>query len=418
MSQKSANKILWIVFLTIFLDMLGLGILIPIFPMLIATHSSFRIIPLSWSNADGCIMLGWLMSVFPIFQFIFTPVLGQLSDKFGRKKILLISICGTAFSYILFAIGLATRNLPLLFAARMIDGISGANISTASAVISDISEPANRAKNFGLIGMALGLGFILGPFLGGKLSDPNIVSWFDSTTPFWFAAFMSLINLILVAKMLPETLKVKINNRIDITKPFNNIKKAFLIPGISSVITPIFLFNLGFGFFTTFFGVVLAEQFAFTQSRIGDFFAYTGIMIVLSQGILVRRLSGKVANSKVLKISLFITGFAVLANYFIPAIHVSWLYYTPPFLAIGTALTRAFSQALLTDIAPENIRGEIMGINSSAFALSQVFPAIIAGYLAAAHAALPILVGGLIIIGGGLYFNLKFKSKTCTKTIS
>lgn len=408
MPPKSANKILWLIFLTVFLDMLGLGILIPIFPMLVTTSSSFKIIPAGWTYASGYIMLGWLMAIFPIFQFIFTPVLGQLSDRFGRKKILIISILGTAFSYVLFALGLFTKNLPLLFIARMIDGVSGANISTAQAVIGDISAIKDRARNFGLIGVALGLGFILGPFFGGKLSDPHIVNWFNSTTPFYFAAVMSICNFILVIKLLPETLHVRSSKKIDLTRPLYNIKLAFLIPGVSSVIIPIFFFNTGFAFFTTFFGVVLAEKYGFNQSGIGDFFAYTGIMIVLSQGILVRRLSGKVANNKVLNFSMLITGFAILAYYFIPATHINWLYIIPPLLAIGTSLTRSFSQALLTDIAPDNIRGEIMGISSSTFALSQIFPSVIAGYLAAQYIEFPVVVGGFVIILGGIYFKKKF----------
>lgn len=408
--DKTNNKILWIIFLTIFLDILGLGILIPIFPMLVATNSSFRITPISWSVAESYMMLGWLMAIFPIFQFIFTPILGQLSDKFGRKKILIISILGTACSYILFAFGLATKNLPILFIARMIDGISGANISTAQAVIGDISEPSQRARNFGLVGVALGLGFILGPFFGGKLSDPNIISWFNTTTPFYFAAAMSFLNLIFVFKTLPETLHVRSDKRIILTKPFYNIKQAFLIPGISSVISPIFFFNTGFAFFTTFFGVVLVEKYGFNQSTVGDFFAYMGIMIVLSQGMLVRRLSGKIANHKVLNISMLLTGICVTCYYFIPTHHTIWLYIIPPFLAIGTSLTRSFSQALLTDITPEQIRGEIMGISSSTFALSQILPSIFAGYLAAQYITLPILAGGILIIIGGIYFKKTFKA--------
>lgn len=408
--SSSKNSTLWIIFLTIFLDMLGLGILIPILPMLVATNSGFSILPNGWVTAEGYVMLGWLMAVFPIFQFFFTPILGQLSDRFGRKKILLTSILGTALSYIMFAYALYTKNLPLLFIARAIDGISGANISTASAVIGDISEPAKRARNFGLIGVSLGLGFILGPFLGGKLSDSNVVSWFNVTTPFYFAAFMSLINLTLVIRKLPETLPQTIHRKIDITKPFNNIKKAFLIPGIANVMVPLFLFNTGFTFFTTFFGVVLAAKYGFNQSQIGDFFAYTGLMMVLVQGGVVRRLSGKIADHKVLKFSMFITGFALIIYCTVPASHVYLLYLIPPFLALGTSLTRAFSQALLIDIAPENVRGEIMGINSSNFALSQILPSVLAGYLAAAYTALPTLFGGGIVILGAVYFYKKFKN--------
>lgn len=408
-SHVTQKKILWILFLTIFLDMLGLGILIPVFPMLVVPNSAFRIIPPTWTSGDGYEMLGWLMAAFPLFQFIFTPILGQLSDKYGRRKILIISIIGTVFSYVLFAVGIACKNLPLLFIARIIDGASGGNIAIGQAIIGDISPALNRAKNFGLIGMALGLGFVSGPFFGGKLSDPNLVSWFNATTPFWFAAIMGVINIFLVVTLLPETLTIKSTRRLDITRPFHNIKKAFSIPGISSVITPIFLFNSGFAFFTTFFGVVLAEKFGFNQSGIGNFFAYTGIMIILGQGLVVRKLSGKVADYKVLYYSLIITGIPIVINYFIPSSHTIWLYYLPPFIALGASLTRAFSTALLTDIAPSNIRGEIMGINASAFALSQVLPSILAGYLAVATATLPILIGGILTICGGLFFIYDFK---------
>ncbi len=410
MKIKSPKQIINIIFFTILLDMLGLGILIPVYPMLVASNSSFRIIPATWSIAQGYIMLGWLMAVFFIFQFLFTPVLGQLSDKFGRKKVLIYSILGTAVSYILFAYGLYTKNLPLLFISRTIDGISGGNISTANAVIGDVSLPEHRARNFGLVGIALGLGFILGPFFGGKLSDPNILSWFNPTTPFYFAAILSTINLLFVIIKMPETLTTRTTKRLNITKPFSNIKRAFLIPGMATVIVPIFLFNCGFALFTTFFGVVLAEKYIFTSSQIGDYFAYTGIMMVFAQGLLVRRLSGRVQNHQVLKVSLILTGISLVVYYFVPSTHAHLLYFIPPFIACGTSLTRSFSQALLTDIAPATIRGEIMGINSSSFALSQIIPSILVGYIASTSVSLPTLLGGILAILGGIYFIKIFKS--------
>lgn len=408
-ATNTNKKILWTIFLTILIDMLGIGILIPVFPMLVVPNSPFRVTPDSWSAAEGFIMLGWLMTSFPLAQFFCAPILGQLADRYGRRRVLALSISGTAFSYLLFAYAVLSKNIPLMFIARALDGASGGNISVAQAVIGDISSPQNRAKNFGLIGMAFGLGFIIGPFIGGKLSDHQLVSWFDVATPFWFAAILSVINVFLVLKLLPETLKVRSDKRLDITKPIHNIVKAFTTSGLKNIIPATFLFNAGFTFFTTFWGVVLAEQFGFTQGSIGNFYAYIGIMIILAQGLVVRRLSGKVADYKVMRYSLIGSAICLLAYYFVPIQHPAWIYFIPPFLATFNALNMAFSPALITRVTPHNIRGEVMGINSSVNALAQAIPAILAGYIASHHARLPILVGSICILCGGLLFRVLFK---------
>lgn len=410
MTVKHNNKyILWTIFLTILIDMLGVGILIPVFPMLVAPTSSLRVIPPSWTTAEGFIMLGWLMTCFPIAQFLCAPILGQLADKYGRRQVLALSICGTAFSYVLFAIGILLHNLPLMFVARALDGASGGNISVAQAVIGDISSPQNRAKNFGLIGMAFGIGFVVGPFLGGKLSDPSVVHWFNAATPFWFAAILSAINVISVLQFLPETLKIRSDKRIDLTRPLHNIVKALTSPGLKSVIPATFFFFVGFTFFTTFWGVILAEDFGFSQGHIGNFYAYIGIMIILGQGVLVRRLSGKIEDYKILRFSLFGTAICLMGYYFIPSSHPTWIYFLPPFMAACNTLTMAFSSALITRVTPANIRGEAMGINSSANALAQAIPSILAGYIASYHARLPIMVGSLCVALGGIIFWLIFK---------
>lgn len=403
------KKILWAIFLTVLIDMLGIGILIPVFPTLVASHSPLKVIPDSWTEAEGFIMLGWLLTCFPFMQFICAPILGQLADKYGRRKILALSITGTASSYILFAIGIITKNLPLMFISRALDGASGGNISVAQAVIGDISSPQSRAKNFGLIGMAFGLGFIIGPFLGGVLSDHTTISWFNAATPFWFAAIISFINVLLVLKFLPETLKVKSSNRIDITKPLTNIYRALTSKGLRNVLPATFFSNAGFTFYTTFWGVVLAEQFHFSQSGVGNYFAYVGIMIILAQGLVIRRLSGKIDDYKVLRYSLFGTGICLFVYYFIPNSHPLLIFLVPPFMATFNSLTMSFSSAIITRVTPPNIRGEAMGITSSVNALAQSIPAVLAGYIAAHHARLPLLVGSLFLFIGGIIFWKIFK---------
>ena len=394
--------------------MLGVGVLIPVYPLLILPTSPFRLVPDTWNITSGYIMLGWLGASFPLAQFLFAPILGQIADRFGRKKTLAISLFGTSIAYLLFAIAILTKNIPLLFFSRIMDGVTGGNISVAQAVIADISTPKTRAKNFALVGMAFGLGFILGPFIGGKLSDQNLVSWFNAATPFYFTAILSLINMLSVLKFLPETLKSSSNKRIDITKPFLNITKAFTIFGLRSVMPSTFLFNAGFTFFTSFFAITLAKKYGFTQGGIGNFFAYIGIMIFLAQGVLVRRLSGKIDDYKVLRFSMFGTGLCLLVIHFIPATHTNLLYLVPPFLASFNAMTFAFNASIVTRITPSNIHAESLGINASIMALGQAIPAIIAGYIAVVDPYLPIVVGSSTIIFGGLLFWILFKPKQFT----
>jgi MFS family permease len=181
MQTSSRSSPLPIVFLIVFLDLLGIGILIPIVPQLLANpESPFFLLPAGWTLAQGYILLGLLVTVFPFMQFLATPILGELSDKFGRRPVLLFSLAGTCLSYILFGVAIHLRHIPLLFISRALDGITGGNIAVAQAVISDTTAPDARARSFGLIGAAFGLGFILGPYLGGKLSDPSGFTFFTT----------------------------------------------------------------------------------------------------------------------------------------------------------------------------------------------------------------------------------------------
>ncbi|RTL13040.1 MAG: MFS transporter [Neisseriaceae bacterium] len=410
MVRFSQNKALWIIFLTIFIDMLGIGILIPVFPLLITHGSEFRVTPLDWSQAESFIFAGWLLAVFPILQFFCTPILGQLSDKYGRRKLLILSISGTAVSYLLFAYGILTRNIELLFFSRMLDGASGGNISIAQAVIGDVSAAKDRAKNFGLVGVSIGLGFVLGPFIGGKLSDPALFIAFNAATPFWFAGALSFVNLMLVYSYLPETSSLKSTLKIDYNKPLHNIFKSFMIPNLRKIIPALFLYNAGFTFFTTFWGIILLNQFDFTQGMVGNYFAYLGLMIIFAQGGVVRRLSGKVTDYKVLYFSFALTAVCLFAYYLIPnhAAHI-WIYCIPPFLAIATALSKAFSSALIARTTDPSVLGEAMGVNSSTNALAQAIPSLLAGYVAAHQARLTVLLGALLVILAGIYFARNYR---------
>jgi len=407
--SKKRNP-LSVLFFTILIDMLGIGVLIPVFPLLIMDSSPFKVIPEGWSSGQGLVMLGFLTAIYPLGMFLFSPLLGQLSDRFGRKKILAISICGTAVAYLLFAVAIYTRNIPLLFISRLVDGVTGGNISVAQAAIGDISTPENRAKNFGLIGMAFGLGFIIGPFLGGQLSNPNLVSWFDAATPFIFTAILSFINMYLVIRNLPETLKEKSTKPINYFRPLENLKMAFVTDGLKMIIPSVFFMNFGFTFFTSFMAVTLAERYGFTQGNTGNFFAYMGIMIVFAQGVVVRSIGNKIADYKILRFSYFGMAFCLLSYFLVPSSMVYLIYFIPPFQSTFNSLSNSFANSLIVRVTPANVRGETMGVASSVSALAMFVPGLFTGAIAA-HFSIntPMLVGAILVFMAGVCFNLLFK---------
>ena len=410
MRSKLSKYPLIAVFSTIFIDLLAVGILIPVFPLLILPNSPERITPADWSISSGFILLGRLSAIYPIMQFLATPILGEISDRWGRKIVLIISVIGTSISYILFAVAIISKNIPLLFFSRALDGITGGNISVAQAVIADISTAKNRAKNFGLVGMAFGLGFILGPYIGGKLADPKVVSWFNASTPFWFAAGLSLVNVIVITIFLPETLKVRAKKfKLHLFKSIQNVGTAFSRPGLRHVIPSTFLFNGGFTFFTTFFAVYLAREFNFTQGNTGDYFAYIGLWIALVQGIVTAQVAKKLKDWQVLRFSMFGMAIALLGYMIIPAGQYKWLFIVAPLVALFSGLTQAFTPTIVSRVTPKNIQGEALGINASVAALSQTVPAILSGYIATINQHLPVSVGAGMIALAGLVFWILYR---------
>ena len=410
-TQKLEGRALPIVLFTVFLDVLGVGILIPVLPQLI-----FRIfMPAGFTQNESFILLGWLTAIFPLMQFFATPILGQLSDRFGRRRVLALSLLGTALGYFLFAVAVILKNIPLLFIARALDGITGGNISVARAVVADVTPKEHRTRNFGFIGAVFGIGFVLGPYLGARLATPgvsffglfNTPSWFDAATPFWFTGILSLINVMLLLARLPETHK-HINSKLKLVwnQSLQNIKNAAMSPGLRVVFAGNFFYWGGFTFFTTFFQILLIQKLGFKPNNVGDFFAYIGICIAISQTILVP-LTAKFKNSTILRISYFGTGMALFMQ-LLPH-NTTQLLLVAPFIAIFNGLTMANSTALVsTSVGPE-IQGEVLGIDSSVQALAQAVPAIISGYIATLGINMPVIVGGSVVIVGGIIFNVFYK---------
>lgn len=408
-----SKKTISIIFFTLFIDLIGFAMLIPIVPQLLANpNAPFYLLPKGMSIASGYILLGYLLAIFPFMQFLTTPILGQLSDKYGRKKILAFSILGTCLSYIIFAWGLIVKDIVILFVARAFAGLAGGNIAVAQAAVADITSPENRAKSFALVGGAMGLGVIFGPIIGGKLSDPAILSWFDSATPFWFATILSFLNFISVSLFFPET-HTNLNNDTKIIwhKAFTNISKAYSISHLRINFSSHFLFQLGYAFFLTFISVLMIHKFNYTQGNLGNWFTFIGICAALSQILLAKLLSKKFSEYNILKVSYVGAGITILLFFFSTAPIELYLigFFCAPFIA----LSQSFTSGLISRSVGGKIQGEILGITASIQGLALSIPPILAGYIAGKFTPeSPILVSSIVIIAGGILFLIFYKPYT------
>jgi DHA1 family tetracycline resistance protein-like MFS transporter len=262
-----------VIFTTVFIDLVGFGIVIPVLPFY-AEGTRFNATPR---------MVGLLFASYSILQLVFSPILGRLSDKHGRRPVLLISIIGTGIGFLV--LGFATT-LWMLFVGRILDGITGGNISTAQAYIADITTKEDRAKGLGLIGAAFGLGFIFGPAIGG------ILSLWGTAVPFFFAAGLCFANALLLYFTLPETVTRDHPARASAAggRGVAQLMKSLGQPRLSFVLTIYFLFIVAFSIMTTSFSLYTMFRFGYNAQHTGYLFAYVGIIAVIIQGGLIGRL--------------------------------------------------------------------------------------------------------------------------------
>jgi DHA1 family tetracycline resistance protein-like MFS transporter len=384
------------IFVTVFIDLLGFGIAIPTLAVVLLRPEA-GVLPFATPFGIRTIFYGMLVASYPIAQFFGAPILGALSDRYGRKPVLIVPILANMLGYVIFALGLIFQRLDLLFISRIIDGFAGGSISIAMSALADISEDERaKTRNFGLIGLAFGLGFILGPFIGGKLSDSSLVSWFTYATPFWFAAGLCMINMILVWWQFPETLRTRTDTKVSALTGFRNLWRAFKLSNLRVMFFVVFLLTLGFNFFTQFFQVFLIEKFSFTQSQIGDLFAYVGLWIAIAQGFVTRPLSRKFSPRTILSFSALFLGLT-LPLLILPK--MSWvLFLILPFIAVFQGLTEPNSTAMVSELSDASSQGEILGIKQSIQSMGMAIPPIIAGFISGIHHTLPIIVASIITL--------------------
>ncbi len=388
------KKVLWVLFFTLLIDMIGSGMVIPLIPILFTDPSSASFLLTGFSLRDQYIVAGAITAIFGILQFIAAPLLGELSDVFGRKRLLMLGIAMLAIAQMVFGFGISIVSLTLLFISRAIAGIGGANFSIAQAAIADVSAPQDRAKNFGLIGAAFGIGFILGPILGGWIAHATG----SAAAPFWISGVFGIFNLVLVAFLLPETNKnKKAAHHFHILKGLENIKQAFSDKDASPVYWASFLYMSGFGFFTTFIGILAVGRFGFTAGTLGTFFGVVGAWVVVTQLVILRILSSKYSERAILRYSLVVLALGIVAYPFLP--NPLWLFLLIPFIAVPQGLSIANVGALISKSVSQEKQGAALGINGSLVAFSQGVIPLAAG-LASGFIGIttPFVIGGVFVL--------------------
>jgi DHA1 family tetracycline resistance protein-like MFS transporter len=255
---------LLIIFLTIFVNLVGFGIIIPLLPFYAETFGASPLV------------IGLLFAVFSLCQLVAAPALGDLSDRYGRRPILIFSLVGTVVSFVMLAVA---HSVAMLFAARIVDGLSGGNISTARAYVADITAPKDRARAYGIIGAAFGLGFILGPALSG------ILSGISYTAPIWAAAGLTVVATIMAWLWLPETVH---RAQAGTGNPFSYLPALLQRPAIRRILTIDLLYWLAFAMFQTTFSLFVSRRFGFGVSKTGYFFAAFGLLGAVIQGGFIR----------------------------------------------------------------------------------------------------------------------------------
>jgi DHA1 family tetracycline resistance protein-like MFS transporter len=255
------------------MDIVGMSIIFPVAPYIVQRYSS------------DALMVTMLTVIYAGAQFFAAPALGKISDRVGRRPVLLVSVFGSAIGYFIFGIGGA---LWILFLSRLIDGITGGNISTASAYIIDVSKPEERTKNFTLLGIAYGVGFILGPALGGVLGQWNL------NAPVYLAGSIFLVSTVLVYFLLPESLPAERRTRSRLSvndfNPFASVAQMLFKPGLGLILMIVALFNFGFDGVNSVMGVFVKDKFTASPLTLGLLFVFVGLATAFVQGALIGRL--------------------------------------------------------------------------------------------------------------------------------
>ncbi|MCF8255391.1 MAG: MFS transporter [Bacteroidia bacterium] len=388
---------IFVLFITIFIDLLGFGLIIPILPIFAKElhASSFQI--------------GLIAAIYSLMTFLFAPFWGTLSDKIGRRPVMLISIFLTMLSYIFFAF---THDLLFLVVSRIFSGIGAANISAAQAYIADITEPKDRAKNMGLIGAAFGLGFIFGPPVGGylkSLSGPGSVDLIG-----YFAASLCAFNLIMAYSFLPESLKIKQTQKKFRFKPISDLFKELQKPIISELFFINFIFIAAFSMMQITAAILWVEHYLLDEKQIGFVFMFMGISSAVVQGGLIGKLTKTFGEKSLLLIGSVLMAIGLGSMPFVPVDLFFLQMISILLIALANGCMMPSITSLISQYSPKNEQGQVLGMNQSFGSLARVIGPILGGFLYSLNFVWPYVGGAILMISSYFIASLLLKKHAHT----
>jgi MFS transporter, DHA1 family, tetracycline resistance protein len=387
------NSSLLFIFITIFVDLLGYGIMLPLLPFYVQ------------EQGGGAVIAGTLSALYASTQLFAGPVLGALSDRFGRRPILLICLLGTSFGYLL--LGLA-NTLLLIFLAVFIDGLTGANLTTAYAYIADVTTGENRARGMGMVGAAFGLGLMAGPALGGLLSRYGLY------VPAFTASAIALSNVIFGYFVLPESLppeKREVKPAAEMFKWRKNFAGLFKQHNIQKFLIAMFLLNLAFAGLQSNFPLYSNHRFQWTPTQNSFFYLYVGVCAVLIQGFLYGKLQPRFGEKRLTLFGLTLMAIGLAGMAFAP---VAWMLYPAvTIVALGTGTSIPSLTALISLRVSESEQGRLMGGTQTLLSLTNIIGPILAGisFEAIAYSA-PYWIGSLFSIFALIVASVGFSTQS------
>lgn len=391
-----------------FIDFIGIGLVYPMFSsMLYSDNCLFLSDTTSEAMRGTC--LGILLAMMPITQFFSAPLLGILSDQYGRKKVLIPSLAVGFFGYLIAIIAVIQGNLFLLILSRVGVGIAGGTTAVVNAAIADISTNEDKAKNFGLLNMAMGLGFTLGPLIGGISSEMSLGFIQGYSVAFLGAAILIFINLFLVIFFFEESYTPKTRTKLSILQGIDNIKKALISQELRFLFGCVFFACVGWSFYWEFIPVVWIKDFGFDQKAVGYNFAYGALFYAISCGILIRPIVNRFSNYHVLFWGLI--GCSISIGMLL--IHADpiglWVYI--PLQQFCIALFWPTAAAAVSNSVNDEQQGETLGILQSVESLAFAISPLIAGPLLGISVSMPIIIGSGMILLAAVILSFSFNQK-------